>query len=67
MLTLLFWCILFVKTTKSGIYKFIRQNTDTFKRANVLCPDIIRASWQIMNTLSKNEDGLKGNLVHKSF
>jgi lysosomal Pro-X carboxypeptidase len=38
---------------------FAQINTDTFKRANVLCPDIIRASWQIMNTLSKNEDGLK--------
>ena len=38
---------------------FAQVNTNTFKRADPLCADIIRSSWSIINDLGKTAEGLK--------
>ena len=38
---------------------FAQINTDTFKRSDPLCPDIIRSSWGIINELKQTAEGLK--------
>jgi lysosomal Pro-X carboxypeptidase len=45
--------------TISDCNVFSQINTDTFKRVDPLCPDIIRSSWSILNELGRTTDGLK--------
>jgi hypothetical protein len=51
----------------TGCEKFSAVITESFKKADPLCPHIVKASWDLINKMGESEEGEFNKLYEITF